>query len=125
MSTTQSRKKSIIATVGAAVATAALPAFLFTGAGTAQAATLVTPESDALGVTVSVLSVTQWGWCSYTAVPIAWPTVKPLPVYNVPFHMEQNLNHQLWFPGIQTGTTWDVTVKCDHGNPVEHEYPIY
>ena len=23
--------------------------------------------------------------------------------------------HKLWFPGIQTGTTWDVDVECDHG----------
>jgi hypothetical protein len=83
---------------------------------------VVTPESNALGVTVSVFSDTQWGWCSYTALP---QTPGPLPVYGVPFHMEKNLNHQLWFPGIQTGTVWDVTVKCDHGNPIETEHPIY
>jgi hypothetical protein len=122
---TINRKKSVTAALGAAAAALVAPAMLFLGAGTAQAATVVTPESNALGVTVSILSDTQWGWCSYTAEPLAWGAVKPLPVYGVPFHMEKNLNHQLWFPGIQTGTKWDVTVKCDHGNPVEHEYPTY
>jgi hypothetical protein len=122
---TINRKKSVTAALGAAAAALAAPAMLFLGAGTAQSATLVTPESHALGVTVSILSDTQWGWCSYTAEPMAWGPVKPLPVYGVPFHMEPNVNHQLWFPGIQTGTKWDVTVKCDHGNPVEHEYPTY
>ena len=51
MNTIHPRKKSAIAAVGAAVAAAALPAFLFTGAGTAQAGPVNT-TSDALGVTV-------------------------------------------------------------------------
>ncbi len=119
MNTTKNRKKSITAALGAAAATLAAPAMLFLGTGTAQAATIVTPESNALGVTVSIFSDTQWGWCSYTATPAyGWKTLKPLPVYNVPFHMLKNVNHQMWLPGIQTGTTWNVTVKCNNdGDP--------
>jgi hypothetical protein len=125
MNTANNRKKSITAALGAAAAAVAVPAMLFAGTGTAQASTLVTPETNALGVTVSVLSDTQWGWCSYSAQP--W-NPGPLPVYGVPFHMEKNINHQLWFPGIQTGTKWTVTVKCDNdgnGDTTEHEYPTY
>ena len=39
----------------------------------------------------------------------------PLPVYNVPFYLQENAIHKLWFPGIQTGTTWDVDVNCPFG----------
>jgi hypothetical protein len=124
---TINRKKSVTAALGAAAAGLAAPAMLLLGAGTAHAATLVTPESNALGVTVSILSDTQWGWCSYTAVPQGgWKPGKPLPVYGAPFHMEKNLNHQLWFPGLQTGTVWDVTVKCDNnGGTSETLQAIY
>src|SRR5262249_8568009 len=119
-------KKSLIAGIGAAITTAAVPIFLIAGTATAQASTLVTPESNALSVTVSILSDTKWGWCSYSAEPNGgWNPGEPLPVYGIPFHMEKNVNHQLWFPGIQTGTKWHATVKCDHGNPTEHEYPVY
>jgi hypothetical protein len=125
MNTTNNRKKSITAALGTAAAALAAPAMLFLGTGTAQASTLVTPESNALGVTVSILSDTQWGWCSYTAVP---NKPGPLPVYGLPFHMEKNVNHQMWFPGIQTGATWKVTVNCDNdgaGATSEDEYPLY
>ena len=51
MNITHLRNKSAIAAVGAAVAAAALPAFLFTGPGNAQAATTLNTASDAVGVT--------------------------------------------------------------------------
>ena len=41
-----------------------------------------------------------------------WTTVKPLPVYKVPFLLQANQSHNLWFPGIQTGTTWKAKVEC-------------
>jgi hypothetical protein len=120
MNTIHPRKKSVIAALGAAVAAVAAPAALFAGAGTAQAETQVVPFSDALGVSVHVVSVgptPSSGWCSYTATPAivppgVWP---PLPVYDVPFYLQENTIHKLWFPGIQTGTTWDVTVDCPSG----------
>jgi hypothetical protein len=115
MNTTKhNRKKSVIAAVGAAVATAALPAFLFSGAGTAQADTWVGTITDALGVTVNVGSFgpsPSSGWCTYTATPNG-PGV---PVYGVPFYLQENKIHSLWFPGIQTGMDWDVTVDCPNG----------
>jgi hypothetical protein len=111
-------KKSLIA----AVATAAAPALLFAGGGTAQAGTSVSPTSDALGVTVKVTSTgnalnRSSGLCFYTATPANVPfgVLPPLPVYDVPFVLQENTPYNLWFPGIQTGTTWDVTVKCQNG----------
>jgi hypothetical protein len=115
MSTTHNRKKSVIAALGAAVAAAAAPAILFAGAGTAQAATTVNTASDALGVSVTVHSTGSHGWCLYSAWPIFTPVgkPKPLPVYGVPFHLQQD--HNLWFPGIQTGSLWQIKVQCDNG----------
>lgn len=124
MNTTHYRKNSIIAAVGAAVAAAAAPAFLFAGAGTAQADTWVYTTTDALGVTVHIGS-NAWdpssGWCTYTAVPKG-PGV---PVYGVPFYLQEGGNHDLWFPGIQTGTTWDVTVHCPNGSDSPVQQVVY
>jgi hypothetical protein len=114
MNTTHLRKKSVTAALGAATAAAAVPAFLIAGSGTAQAFTWVNTTTDALGVTVHVHSFggpASSGWCTYTAVPNG-PGV---PVYGVPFYLQENGSHDLWFPGIQTGTTWDVDVACDSG----------
>jgi hypothetical protein len=44
-----------------------------------------------------------------------WNVVKPLPVYKVPFHLQANQKHNLWFPGIQTGTTWKAKVESPVG----------
>ncbi len=112
MNTTHPRKKSAIAAVGAAVAAAAAPAFLFAGAGTAQAGTWVNTISDALGVTVHVLSVGRpsSGWCTYPAAPIVPPASRAglrRPVLSAAERI-----HDLWFPGIQSGTTWNVDVHC-------------
>ena len=123
MNTTQPRKKSVIAAVGAALA-AALPAFLFAGAGTAQADTWVNTSTDALGVTVHVYSFggpASGGWCSYTAVPNG-PGV---PVYGVPFYLQENGTHYLWFPGVQTGTTWNVDVSCANGANSPTQQVVY
>jgi hypothetical protein len=118
-------KKSTIARVGAAVAAAALPAILFAGAGTAQAASTLDTTSDALGVTVQIHSTGSEGLCFYSAEPwFGWQTVKPLPVYNVPFQLQANQSHNLWFPGIQTGTTWKAKVACTVGG-VDFFNPTY
>ena len=114
MFTKHNRKKSITAAIGAAVATAAIPAALFASAGTAQAFTWVDTSTDALGVTVHVTSFggpASSGWCSYTAIP-SGPGV---PVYGVPFYLQENGTHDLWFPGIQTGMTWNVDIACENG----------
>ncbi|WP_102146088.1 hypothetical protein [Mycobacterium hubeiense] len=110
-------KKSITAALGATAAAVAAPALLFLGAGTAQAATTVGTTSDALGVTVHVQSTGSHGLCTYTATPTFTPVgkLKPLPVYGVPFHLQAGQNHNLWFPGIQTGSLWSIEVKCDNG----------
>jgi hypothetical protein len=122
MSTIRSHKKSVIAAVGAAMAA---PAVLFAGAGTAQADTFVNTTTDALGVTVHVFSYgapAHGGWCSYTAVPTNGPGI---PVYGVPFYMQQNGNHDLWFPGIQTGSTWDVDITCSTGGSSATQQVVY
>jgi hypothetical protein len=114
MNTTHNRKKSVIAAVGAAIAAAAVPAFLFTGAGTAQAHTIISTKTDPFGVTVHIQSTgvpASSGWCTYTAVPNG-PGV---PVYGVPFYLQDLGSQDLWFPGIKTGTTWQVTVHCQNG----------
>ncbi|GFG53988.1 hypothetical protein CQY20_11065 [Mycolicibacterium agri] len=114
----KSRTKSVVAGVGFAAAT--LPAILFSGTGTANAEAAVVPFSDALGVSVHVVSVgpsPSSGWCQYTAEPAFVPpgVLPPLPVYDVPFYLQANAVHKLWFPGIQTGTIWNVDVECEHG----------
>lgn len=118
MNTTKSRKTSVVATLG--LAAASMPAMLFAGAGSAQAEAQVVPFTDALGVSVHVVSVgpsPSSGWCSYTATPGIVPAgvLPPLPVYDIPFYLQANAIHKLWFPGLQTGTTWDVDVECEHG----------
>ena len=111
------RTKSITAALGAAAITVAAPALLLAGAGTAQAATTVGTTSDALGVTVNVDSAGSFGWCSYSAEPIFTPagSLKPWPAYGVPFYLQPGASHNLWFPGIQTGSLWNIEVKCDNG----------
>lgn len=107
-------KKSVTAALGATAAAAAVPALLFLGAGTAQAETYVQTRTDALGVTVLIVSeglAPSSGWCTYTAIP-SGPGV---PAYGVPFYLQENGIHNLWFPGVQTGTTWAVTVDCPNG----------
>jgi hypothetical protein len=61
MKTKHNRNKSAFAAIGAAIAAAAVPAVLFTGAGTAQAASTLDTASDALGVTVKVHSTGSEG----------------------------------------------------------------
>jgi hypothetical protein len=116
-------------------AAAAIPALLFVGTGPAQAETHVNTTSDALGVTVHIQSYSRYlglstasrGWCTYTAVPVKVPVgvLPPLPVYNVPFFLQERGTHDLWFPGIQTGTTWDVTVRCPEGIDSDIQKVVY
>ncbi len=117
-------KSSIIA------AAATVPAILFAGAGTAQAEANVVPFTDALGVSVHVVSVgpsPSSGWCRYTATPAVVPpgVLPPLPVYDLPFYLQANAVHKLWFPGIQTSTTWDVDVECDNGGDTYNLPVVY
>lgn len=116
MTNTTNRKKSITAAIGAAAAAIVAPAMLFAGTGTASAATTLNTASDAAGVTVKIQSTGSEGLCFYSAEPwFGWTTVKPLPVYKVPFYLQANQTHNLWFPGIQTGTTWKAKVECPVG----------
>lgn len=125
MNTTTNRKKSITAALGAAAATLAAPAMLFLGTGSAQAASTISTTSDLAGVTVQINSTGSEGLCFYTAVPaFGWTTIKPLPVYKVPFYLQKFQSHKLWFPGIQTGTTWSAKVECPIGG-VDFFAPVY
>ena len=123
MFTKRNHKKSIVNAIGATIAAAAVPAVMLAGAGTAQAASTLNTVSDAAGVTVQIKSTGSEGLCFYTATPwFGWKVAPPLPVYKVPFVLQANQSHNLWFPGIQTGTTWKAKVKCaiggtDYFNP--------
>lgn len=129
MNTTFSTKKAVTVVLGVA----AVPALLVAGAGAAQADSGVWTTTDALGVTAHVASYNgifgpaAGGACSYTAIPDPGTTdpgfLPPLPVYAMPFHMTPGVTHDIWFPGIQTGTDWAVTVNCAQGiaSPTEHE----
>ncbi|WP_102145457.1 hypothetical protein [Mycobacterium hubeiense] len=118
-------KKSIIAALGAAAVGAAAPAMLLLGAGAAQAATDLNTTSDVAGVTVEIKSTGSEGLCFYSAEPwFGWQTVKPLPVYKVPFYLQKDQSHKLWFPGIQTGTVWKAKVECPVGG-VDYFNPTY
>ena len=78
-----------------------------------------------MGVTVPVYSYgspASGGWCTYTAVPTNGPGV---PVYGVPFHMQPNGNHDLWFPAIQAGSTWDVDINCAQGGVSNTQQVVY
>ena len=122
MSTTTNRRKSVIATIAAALVA---PAMLFLGTGTAQAASNLETTSDALGVTVKITSTGSAGLCHYTAEPwFGWAVVKPLPVYNVPFLLQGGESYNLWFPGIQTGATWKAKVECPIGG-TDYFNPVY
>ena len=107
-------KKSILAAAGASIAAAAAPALLVSGAAPAHAQTGIGTVIDPFGVTVNIHSQgpqASSGWCNYTAMPKG-PGV---PVHGLPFYLQANQNHQLWFPGVQSGTTWDVAVTCPNG----------
>jgi hypothetical protein len=119
-------KKMLATALGAAAA----PALLFAGAGTAQALTWVNTNTDALGVTIHVFSwggPASSGTCFYTAVPSAVPAgvIPPLPVYGMPFQLQENGTHDIWFPGIQTGTTWDVSIDCTGGVDSPTQQVVY
>jgi hypothetical protein len=131
---TNNRKKVTTATLGVAATAVAAPAILFAGAGSAQAQSQVSTSTDALGVTVHIKS---WGAaanksggaCTYTAIPDPSTTdpgfLPPLPVYALPFHMTPGGAHDIWFPGIQTGTDWTVTVNCTEGVNSFSEHETY
>ena len=125
MNTKHNRKKSVFSAIGTAIAAAAVPAVLFAGAGTAQAASTIDTASDALGVTVKVHSTGSEGLCFYSAEPwFGWAIAKPLPIYKVPFYLQANQDHNLWFPGVQTGTTWKAKVECPVGG-TDYFNPVY
>jgi hypothetical protein len=39
--------------------------------------------------------------------------------------MQENGVHDLWFAGIQTGTTWDVDVSCTQGGASSTQHVVY
>lgn len=120
-----SNATTIIAKLFTVVFGAAAAATLFGGAGAAQAASTINTTSDALGVTVKVQSFGSEGLCLYSAEPwFGWTGIKPLPVYNVPFQLQANQSYNLWFPGIQTGTTWKAKVVCPIGG-TDYFNPTY
>ena len=49
-----------------------------------------------------------------TAVGAATAVAAPA-VYKVPFYLNNGQDSALWFPGFPTGTTWNVTITCEHG----------
>lgn len=55
-----------------------------------------------------IQSTGAWGWCECTAVPVGGG-IKPLPALKVPFHLNNGQE------SIPTGTTWNVTITCEHG----------
>ncbi|WKG03337.1 hypothetical protein [Mycolicibacterium sp. HK-90] len=125
-----SRKNAIIAGLGAVAAGAAAPAVLFAGTGAAQAATVANPTAQPFGVNVHITSAQpdpSWGLCSYTAIPVAVPNgvIPPAPAYNVPFYLLPFNAADLWFPGVKTGTTWNVTVTCEHGTDSPVQQVVY
>jgi hypothetical protein len=122
MSTTRNRKKLITSALGAAAAAVAVPTMLFVGAGTAHAANpgvRVNTAPDALGVDVTItaavpFATSDYGWCTYQAFPVGSAL---LPTPPTPFRLEAGTpgNPQsatLFFPGIETGTNWQVAVDC-------------
>ena len=116
---------SVLAKLGAAAAAVAAPAMLFLGADTAHAASTLNTTNDVAGVTVEIHSTGSEGLCFYSAEPwFGWQVAKPLPVYKVPFVLQANQTHNLWFPGIQTGTTWKAKVECPVGG-VDYFNPTY
>lgn len=107
------------------VTAAAALAMICLGSGTAQAASSIDTTSDAAGVTVHINSTGSEGLCFYSAEPwFGWKAVKPLPVYKVPFQLQAGQSHNLWFPGIQTGTTWKAKVECPVGG-TDYFNPVY
>ena len=117
--------KTKLITSSAAVGAAALAGLCF-GSGSAQADTGVQPITEALGVRVFIQSHDggvpgneSSGWCTYHAVPQPGTTpaglLPPLPAH-LPFQLQSGGVASIWFPGIQTGTVWDVNVDCPNGN---------
>jgi hypothetical protein len=126
--------KAFTAALGIAATTVGAPAILLAGAGTAQAQSVVSTTTDALGVTVHIKSVglplnKSGGACTYTAIPDPSTTdpgfLPPLPVYALPFQLTPGGTHDIWFPGIQTGTDWTVTVNCTEGVNSFSEHETY
>jgi hypothetical protein len=70
--------KHIRKIIGTTIAAAAVPAVLFAGAGTAQAASTLDTASHAMGVTVEVHSTGSEGLCFYSAEP--WKSKVECPV---------------------------------------------
>ena len=72
--------------------------------------------SDALGVTVADPLDGQPRLCFYTAEPwFGWTTVKAIAGVQGSVLSAGEPDHNLWFPGIQTGTTWKAKVECPVG----------
>ncbi len=150
MNTKHNHKKSIIA----AVAGAAVPAFLFAGAGTAQAYTGINLTPGPGGVTVHVNSVgfclklepekivvrADPGQCEEGSVSYelgqahishgqctykAVPQTFGLLPVSHQFPLRPGGKAEFWLPGPPTGTTWDVSIHCPNGTDSAPQQLVY
>jgi len=117
MNTTHNRKKNLTtAGLGVAAAIVVAPAVLFAGAGTAQAAPLVNYSNDLIGTVAHVSDPANppgaIEFCNYHSNVAGQPFAFP---FDSPVQLDGPTPSDLQIPGIQTGTTWAVTVSCPVG----------
>ena len=109
---TQRAHRTVVKTFLLSAATAAaVPAFLFVGAGTAQATTEVEARPQPWGVIMHIQELSGAdAWCTYTATP---QNSALLPYVSPPFKLLANQSYDLPIPGVPTGTQWFPKVRCD------------
>ena len=116
--------KKLVASVLGVAATAAAPAVLFFGAGTAQALNpvgnghiFVSYDTGPLGLIANIRDAWnpafQTETCSYQSVGTG--LTPPIPFYGSAFVNGPANAGAVVIPGIPTGATWNVTVNCPHG----------
>jgi hypothetical protein len=100
----------------AAIVAAPAPALLFAGAGTAQAAPSVTYNNNAFGTIANVSDPLNPAGsieiCHYSSHVAGSPLLFP---YYTPVQLSGSTPSSVQIFGIQTGTTYTVTVKCPKG----------
>jgi hypothetical protein len=134
MNTKPNRKKLVTSALGAAAAAVAVPAVLFAGTGTAEAADVNWAPGVSIGIPTNAsveVTVTdntngapgQWGSCLYTSTPelgVAAVATKltGVPPLTHPFVLPKG--HSAYFtigndgelPAIMTGSLWHVHIEC-------------
>jgi hypothetical protein len=109
-----------LATSGAAAVAVAVPAALFVGAGTAQAALpAVSYTNDGIGTVAHVSDPNNppgaIEFCNYSSHVAGNPFLFP---FFSPVQLSGKTASDLQILGIQTGTLYDVTVSCPVGGTV-------